>query len=133
MKLEHTTAQIIETFQEVVGRVPPHPLNGACPRFAYDLKADFKRTLIPDDHLVVELADRAARNLGRRIQTQASGGGSDANVFFQRGIMAGVLGTGMENPHTRGERIALSDMVKACELVLEIIRLYSGPDEDAAR
>ena len=133
VKLEHATDQIIRTFQEIVGGIPPNPINGARPRFAYDLQADFKPTHIPGDHLVVQLADRAARNLGRHIRTQTAGGGSDANVFFQKGIVTGVLGTGMQNPHTRGERIALTDMVKACELVLEIIRLYSREDHDAVR
>jgi di/tripeptidase len=39
----------------------------------------------------------------------------------------------MQDPHTKGERIALADMAKACELVLEIIRLYSRADYCALR
>ena len=133
VKLKNATDQIISTFQEIVGGISPNPINGACPRFAYDLQADFKQTHIPDDHLIVKLADRAAHNLGRHMRTQSAGGGSDANVFFQKGIVTGVLGTGMQDPHTKGERIALADMVKACELVLEIIRLYSREDHFAVR
>jgi tripeptide aminopeptidase len=133
VKLKNATDRIIRTFEEIVGGIPPNPINGACPRFAYDLQADFKQTHIPDDHLIVKLAARAAHNLGRKMRTQSAGGGSDANVFFQKGIVTGVLGTGMQDPHTKGERIALADMAKACELVLEIIRLYSRADYCALR
>jgi tripeptide aminopeptidase len=125
-KLDRATEQVVRTFQDTVDAHPPNPLNGAAPQFEYRIEPDFKRTHIPKDHPVVSLADQAARGLGRRIQTHAAGGGSDANVFFQKGIVAGVLGTGMQAPHTKDERIALADMVKACELVLEIIRLYSA-------
>ncbi|MBL0712778.1 MAG: M20/M25/M40 family metallo-hydrolase [Desulfosarcina sp.] len=128
-KLGHATDQIIKAFQDTIDAIPPNPVNGSRPRFEYRLKSDFKRTHIPEDHRVVKLADKAARALGRRIRTQSAGGGSDANVFCQKGIVTGVLGTGMQDVHTRGERIALADMVKTCELVLEIIRLYSGGGE----
>ena len=85
----------------------------------------FSRTAIPDDHPVVQLACRAAANLSRTLRTKKSGGGSDANVFFEHGIMVGVLGTGMRDVHTTREHILLEDMVKATELVLEIIRLHA--------
>ncbi|MDJ0810566.1 MAG: M20/M25/M40 family metallo-hydrolase [Desulfobacterales bacterium] len=125
-KLVRATREIVSTFQATVDAVTPNPFNGSTPRLEASVTPDFKRTHIPDDHPVVELAAGAGRSLGRRIRTQAAGGGSDANIFFQKGIATGVLGTGMQDVHTRDERIALDDMVKACELVLEIIRRYSG-------
>ena len=128
-KLDRATEQVVRIFQDTVDAHPPNPLNGAAARLEYRVEPDFKRTHIPEDHPVVALADQAARGLGRRIRTHAAGGGSDANVFFQKDIVAGVLGTGMQSPHTQDERIALADMVKACELVLEIIRLYSAAPE----
>ncbi len=131
-KLARVTRRIIDIFQGTVDAYPPNPLNGSAPRFVYRLEPDFKRTDIPEDHAVVRLAANAARNLGRQLRTQSAGGGSDANVFFQKGIVTGVLGTGMQDPHTLGERIALADMVRACELVIEIIHLYSGGQTMAA-
>jgi tripeptide aminopeptidase len=125
-KLDRATKQVIRTFQNTVDAQPLHPLSGVEPRFEYQIEPDFKRTHVPQDHPVITLADQAARGLGRRIRTQTAGGGSDANIFFQKGIVTGVLGTGMQAPHTQDERIALADMVKACELVLEIIRHYSA-------
>jgi tripeptide aminopeptidase len=57
--------------------------------------------------------------------SKISGGGADANVFFERGIIAGVLGTGMQDVHTVNETVSLDEMVKATELLLEIIRLHA--------
>jgi len=41
------------------------------------------------------------------------------------------LGTGMQDVHTLQESIALADMVKTAELVIEIIRCY-GAAKNAA-
>jgi tripeptide aminopeptidase len=74
---------------------------------------------------VVTLAKKASHNLGIPLKTVTIGGGADANVFFSKGITAGVLGTGMQNLHTTNESIALKDMVQAVELLLEIIKIHS--------
>jgi tripeptide aminopeptidase len=86
--------------------------------------ADFKRTRIPDDHPVVRMAFQAAERLERPITLQVAGGGSDANVFFQQGILTGVLGTGMSDVHTVREFVDLQDMVQACEMTLALLSVY---------
>jgi tripeptide aminopeptidase len=75
--------------------------------------------------LVVTLARRAAENLGRKMITKTTGGGADANIFFEKGIVTGVLGTGMRDMHTVRESVRLDDMVRTTELLLEIIRLHT--------
>jgi len=74
---------------------------------------------------VVVLAQRAASNLGRKMITKTTGGGADANIFFAKGIIAGVIGTGMRDMHTVRESVKVDDMVKTGELLLEIIRLHT--------
>ena len=64
-------------------------------------------------------------NLGKKMITKRSGGGADANVFFEKGIMTGVLGTGMRDMHTVRESVRLDEMVQTSELLLEIIRLHT--------
>jgi tripeptide aminopeptidase len=71
------------------------------------------------------LARSAAAKLGRTIRAKISGGGSDANIFFEKGIPLGILGTGMREIHTVREYVRLEDMVRAAELVIEIIRQHS--------
>ena len=95
------------------------------PRVDIRVEKDFSRTDIPSDHPVVVLANQAAENLGRKMKTKTSGGGADANVFFEKGILTGVLGTGMRDMHTVRESVKLDDMVRTTELLLEIIRLHS--------
>ncbi len=51
----------------------------------------------------------------------SSGGGSDANIFNQHGIMAIPLSTGMQKPHTVEEYIYTNDLLRGSLLVLEVI------------
>jgi tripeptide aminopeptidase len=59
------------------------------------------------------------------MKAKISGGGSDANIFFEKGIPLGVLGTGMRDVHTTREHVKLADMVRAAELLVEILRLHA--------
>lgn len=122
-KLNRVTDEITTAFQSAVDAFKKSGQD-ELPRLEIDLKRDFSRTHIPEDHPVVVLAQEASRNLGRTLTCKTTGGGADANIFFEKGIMTGVLGTGMRDVHTSRENIALADMVKTAELVMEIIRLH---------
>ncbi|KJU87106.1 peptidase T-like protein, partial [Candidatus Magnetobacterium bavaricum] len=50
-----------------------------------------------------------------------SGGGSDANIFNQHGIMAIPISTGMQKPHTAEEYIHTDDLLKGSLLILEVL------------
>ncbi|MFA4844449.1 MAG: M20/M25/M40 family metallo-hydrolase [Candidatus Margulisiibacteriota bacterium] len=50
-----------------------------------------------------------------------TGGGSDANVFNERGLPTVILGVGAHNVHTTREQIKISDLVRGTEMVLKII------------
>ena len=90
------------------------------------VERSYSRTRIPKEHPLVDLASRAAARLGRGMRTKISGGGSDANIFFEKGIPLGILGTGMREIHSVREHVALGDMVRAAELLLEIIALHAS-------
>ena len=127
-KLDKITNEIVSSFNEVIENYKKLNPNNEFPRVDINIKKDFPRTHIPDDHPVIKLATRAAENLGRNMVTKITGGGADANIFFERGIFTGVLGTGMRDMHTVRESIKLDDMVRTAELLLEIIRLHSNAD-----
>ncbi len=120
-RLEEVTRQLENIFIETVDTYRSQG-GDDLPRAEMTIEHDFDRLLIPDDHLLVKTARSAARNLGRDLEVTRSGGGSDANVFAAHGIQVAVLGTGMENVHSVRESIRLADMVKAAELVLEIVK-----------
>ena len=124
-KLDNITNKIVFSFTEAIENYKKMNANDELPRVEINIKKDFPRTHIPDDHPVIKLATRAAENLGRNMKTKTTGGGADANIFFEKGIFTGVLGTGMRDMHTVRESVKLDDMVRTTELLLEIIRLHS--------
>jgi len=129
-KLNKITHAMVSSFKGVVDNYKGMSSDHGLPGLETKIQKDFSLTSIPEDHPVVKLACRAADNLGRKMVTKTSGGGADANIFFEKGIMTGVLGTGMRDMHTVRESVGLDDMVRATELLLEIIKLHArGRDE----
>jgi tripeptide aminopeptidase len=102
--------------------------DGMNPRIEILVDDDFPQTLIPEDHMVIRLARKAALNLGVTLTGRTIGGGADANVFFGKGIMAGVLGTGMTDVHTLNESIHIRDMENSAKLVMEILKVHAAGD-----
>jgi tripeptide aminopeptidase len=50
-----------------------------------------------------------------------TGGGSDANIFHQRGIMAINISNGMQKVHSPEEFILIDDLYKGCAVVLQTV------------
>ncbi len=124
-KLNKITSDIISSFRGVVETNKSVSTGDGLPRLDVEIEKDFSRTYIPDGHPVVKLAREAAGNLGRKMVSKTTGGGADSNIFFEKGIVTGVLGTGMRDMHTVRESVPLNDMVRTTELLLEIIRLHT--------
>ena len=124
-KLIKVTDEIVESFKNVVEDYKRLSFDSGLPRIEVFINKDFSSTKIPDDHPVVTLARKAGANLGRKMTATTTGGGADANIFFEKGIVMGVLGTGMLDMHTVRESVRLDDMVKTVELLLEIIKLQA--------
>jgi tripeptide aminopeptidase len=124
-KLEEVTGKILKSFQKAVNCRAENEDQSKFPRLEFSIENDFPLTNIPEDHPVITVAQQAAKNLGRSLKLKSTGGGADSNIFFQNGIMACVIGTGMTDMHTVRESIKLEDMVKTANLLLEIIKLHS--------
>lgn len=69
------------------------------------------------DELVISIAAAFAIN-GIKAQTQSTGGGSDANIFNERGIKSVNLSTGMGKVHTTDEFISIADMNEITEFLV---------------
>jgi tripeptide aminopeptidase len=123
-KLGRVTAGIVKTFKSAVETYPVS--EDGLPRLDVLVERDFSRTHISDDHPVVKMAQDAAYELGRDMAVKTSGGGADANVFFKKGIITGVLGTGMRDVHTVREFVRVEEMAQTAELLLEIIKIHSA-------
>lgn len=98
----------------------------------YGARGEFKSQIIypafhhTEEDPVVQLAKKAAEQLGLSGRTFMSGGGSDANIFNGLGVPTVNLAVGYEDIHTTSERIKADDIVKAAELVLEIVKVTAG-------
>jgi len=124
-KLMEITDRFVSGFKTVLDNYKKATGEEELPRLEFQVESDFHRTHIPEDHPVVTLAREAAENLGRKMVTKTTGGGADANIFFEKGIITGVLGTGMRDMHTVRESIKLDDMVEVVELLVEIVTLHA--------
>lgn len=119
-KLDVVTQRIVDGFASVVADFGENSYKQR-PKLTVAVEQDFDLFHVADDHKVLAMAREAANRIQHKLYTATSGGGSDANVFAQHGIVTGVLGTGCEKVHTVEERVALADMVRAARLLVEII------------
>lgn len=76
---------------------------------------------IPETHPVVRLGRLAMRQVGLRPRLQATGGGSDANVFNEHGMAAVLLGVGYRDCHTKREYIPLAQLHKFAQLMVALL------------
>jgi tripeptide aminopeptidase len=127
-KLDDVTETIRMGFEKAVAEHQPRSDEDGLPSLMFKVEPDFPATNIPEDHPVVILALKAAENLGREMKCKTTGGGADANILFEKGIITGVLGTGMINMHTVRESVRIDDLIKTVDLILEIIRLHAGKE-----
>ncbi|MBI3803621.1 MAG: M20/M25/M40 family metallo-hydrolase [Nitrospirae bacterium] len=83
---------------------------------------DYDRMNVPESAPIVQAVKRAAQALSYSVQTKATGGGCDANVFNKKGIAVANLGTGMHDIHTVKEWLAIDEMAQAAQIVLETLQ-----------
>lgn len=122
-KLKKVTDDIVNSFYRAAEKVAG---SSDLPKIEALVENDFPNTNIPEDHDAITLARKAAANLGIDLASKTIGGGADANIFFGKGIVAGVLGTGMTDVHTLKESIDIKDMENSARLVLEILKVHAA-------
>lgn len=69
--------------------------------------------------VVIKLVKEASK---LELKLKSTGGGSDANIFNAWGIPTAILGTGGSSYHTNRESLNVSQMVKAVELLVSIVK-----------
>ena len=86
----------------------------------------YSRLDVRDDASIVRLVQAAAAATGRSCRTRGTGGGSDANVFAERGLEVANLACGMREIHTVNEWVDVRDLVLTAGLVVETVRLNAA-------
>jgi tripeptide aminopeptidase len=77
---------------------------------------------LSEDAEVVQHVSRAMRSVGVEPMLLPTAGGSDANVFNQRGLPTVQISTGMMDVHACTEHIALRSMVTAARILLACLQ-----------
>jgi tripeptide aminopeptidase len=90
------------------------------------IERDYDRMDVPESAAIVQLVHAAAKNLRLEVKVLATGGGCDANVLNQKGLVVANLSTGMREIHTVNEWLDLKDLNLSAQMVLEIVRLNSA-------
>ncbi len=121
-KLENLKKQIEETIKEVIEAY--HEKANNLPSGEVKFTRVFKAFYIEEKDPLVEMIKKAGKNIGLSINLKKKEGGSDANVFNERGIKCVILGTGMQKVHTTEEFIRAIDLITSAKLVFEIVKLW---------
>ncbi|HEV2914779.1 MAG TPA: M20/M25/M40 family metallo-hydrolase [Pyrinomonadaceae bacterium] len=123
-KLEAQCAHMVQCFEEAAARYEV-TVEGKTTRASVKAKVDrdYSSMDVPDSSRVVQLVKEAASRMGLKVETMASGGGCDANIFNRKGIECANLGTGMRAIHTVNEWLDVKDMYASAEMTLEILKL----------
>jgi tripeptide aminopeptidase len=123
-KLERQTEHMKHCLEEAAARYTVE-LDGKryTARIEAKIEHDYDRMDVPETAPIVKLVHAAAKNLNLEVKTDAYGGGCDANVLNQKGLVVANVGTGMREIHTVHEWLDLKDLYLAAEVVLEIVKL----------
>jgi tripeptide aminopeptidase len=123
-KLDRQTEHMKHCLEEAAAR---HTIELDGKRYTARIEAkierDYDRMDVPETAPIVKLVHAAAKNLNLEVKTHAYGGGCDANVLNQKGLVVANLGTGMREIHTVNEWLDLKDLYLSAQIVLEIIKL----------
>lgn len=90
-----------------------------------DVQRSYNGFRLTEKDPVVALAIKAARQMGVEPKLQVGGGGSDANIFNERGIPSVILATGHAEVHTTNEYAVIPAMVRAAEWLVAIVGALS--------
>ncbi|MGI6093261.1 MAG: M20/M25/M40 family metallo-hydrolase [Veillonellaceae bacterium] len=113
-KLQKVTQDMKATFERVAQE------NGA--KAEVEIIEDFVAYALKEDSQPVALAVKAAASINLKPQLEATGGGSDANVFNSFGIPTAVMGMGMSKVHTTEEYIKEEELYQGAELAVALIK-----------
>ena len=100
-------------------------LQSACDKFGAKLECEIRTNYIgytiSSDSPVVRDLLTAMDCIGIQGFTTLGGGGSDANVYNQKGLQAVVLGTGMTKVHTTQECISVENLINTARLAQALL------------
>ena len=114
-KLDYYTQEFQKAFDDVSVMFPEA-------RVTLDIENTYHTYKVDGTNPAVAMISRALVEVGLEPRLEASGGGSDANVFFENGIAAIPVGIGVRNFHTKEETANLQEVLQGVEMSEQVIR-----------
>ncbi|MCK4241123.1 MAG: M20/M25/M40 family metallo-hydrolase [Candidatus Atribacteria bacterium] len=90
-----------------------------------EIKKNFDGYKLSSTSPIVKVAIKAAESIGLRPELCSGGGGTDANIFNEKGILSINLAVGMMNVHTIGEWIYIEDLERIKKYIIAIVENFN--------
>ena len=113
-KLAWLEGQFRKVFDEAAARYPDASIS-------LDIRNTYQAYRVEAQQEAVAMIGRALDTLGLSPVLEASGGGSDANVFIERGITALPVGIGVRSFHTTWETAHIPEVLQGAEMCEAVI------------
>ena len=110
-KLDNYTGEFRRVFDEAAALYPRA-------RIELDIRSQYRAYRVAEDDPALADIARAVTAAGLTPRLETTGGGSDANVFFEHGIAALPVGIGVRDFHTTRETASISavgDAARVCQ------------------
>lgn len=85
-----------------------------------------KAVRIPEDAWAVHIAKQVTATVGIDAKAVFITGFTDASIYDNHGIEMAVIGIGAQDEHSTTEHIAVADMEKAVQALVEMLRLAAA-------
>ena len=111
-KLENYTGEFQRAFDQVAAMYPKATID-------LDIRNQYQAYIVSDNHPALTDIARAVQTVGLTATMETTGGGSDANVFFEHGIVALPVGIGVRDFHTTRETANISEILdgaRVCQM-----------------
>ncbi len=118
-KLSWLEGQFRKVFDETAARYPDA-------RIELAIRNTYQAYRVEPQHETVASIGRALEPLGLAPVLEASGGGSDANVFIERGIVALPVGIGVRSFHTTWETALIAEVLQGASMCQAAIMDVNG-------
>ena len=113
-KLDRISGEFHAVFQEVGKKFPEAQVS-------LEIENTYQAYRIAPDHPALSMIRQALASLGTEAELMASGGGSDANVFIEKGIVALPMGIGVESFHTTRESANIPQVLQGAQFCRNLI------------
>ncbi len=108
-KLDNYTGEFYRVFDQIGRLFPTASID-------VNIRSQYRAYQVPDDHPALAGIAQAVRQIGLHPVFETTGGGSDANVFFEHGIAALPVGIGVRDFHTTRETASISEVLDGARL-----------------